>query len=107
MPFPEGGMVAGPKPFWCGLDNAQVNQGGAWSLARDSGSKRQNQLWRAALLCMLWCLWNERNRRIFEGKEQTLDRFKDSFLRYLHFWVHHSFPVCVDTFIDFVGSFRL
>uniref|UniRef100_A0A5B7CF91 Uncharacterized protein n=1 Tax=Davidia involucrata TaxID=16924 RepID=A0A5B7CF91_DAVIN len=69
--------------------------------------KDKKQLWKAAPLCLIWCLLIEINRRTFDGKEQSLERFKNSFLNLLYFWVDHSFPVYVDTFIDFVKSFRL
>uniref|UniRef100_A0A5B7ACY1 Reverse transcriptase zinc-binding domain-containing protein n=1 Tax=Davidia involucrata TaxID=16924 RepID=A0A5B7ACY1_DAVIN len=64
-------------------------------------------LWRMAPLRLVWSLWGERNRRSFEDKELPLHRLKYNFLCLLHFWAKEAFPSHVDSFVDFMESFRL
>uniref|UniRef100_A0A5B7BUT8 Reverse transcriptase zinc-binding domain-containing protein n=1 Tax=Davidia involucrata TaxID=16924 RepID=A0A5B7BUT8_DAVIN len=43
------------------------------------GKKDPRKTWKMALLCLMWCLWNERNRRFFEEVEMPLFCLKDHF----------------------------
>ena len=38
----------------------------------------------------MWCLWKERNRRTFEGKELSLPNLKFLFLKTLYKWCSDS-----------------
>ena len=41
--------------------------------------KKRKKAWKAALLCMFWALWRERNRRAFDNFESTDQTIKISF----------------------------
>ena len=43
-------------------------------------------LWRVVPHCVLWCIWRERNSRCFEGKEQSISKFKSLLLHTLIEW---------------------
>jgi len=32
-------------------------------------------VWKMVSCCLLWCLWRERNDRLFEDKDRTIDEF--------------------------------
>ena len=38
--------------------------------------KHSSYIWNLVLLCLMWCIWRERNRQMFED----LDRFEDQLL---------------------------
>ena len=51
-----------------------------------------------------WCIWRERNRRVFESTETPLQRLKENFIKILYFWKNgklSSFSIdltdCVDS----------
>jgi hypothetical protein len=46
-----------------------------------------HMIWRAVPHCLMWCLWRERNLRIFEGCEQHVAELKLLFLRILFEWM--------------------
>ena len=35
--------------------------------------------WKMAPLCLMWCLWRERNDRNFNNQERTLEELKSNF----------------------------
>ena len=45
-------------------------------------------LWRAVPHCVLWCLWQERNSRCFERKEQLIHELKSLLLHSLFAWCY-------------------
>ena len=59
--------------------------------------KKESKLWRAVPLCMLWTIWKERNRIVFEDECFSRTRLKSCFLRSISSWasliqdVEHSF----------------
>jgi hypothetical protein len=46
--------------------------------------KLNSGVWNLVLLCLMWSLWKERNRRIFEDLEKTLSHLKEQFLGLLY-----------------------
>jgi hypothetical protein len=44
------------------------------------GKHPKYMIWRAVSHCLMWCLWRERNMRIFEGCEHHVDELKLLFL---------------------------
>ena len=44
------------------------------------GKQPKYMIWRAVPHCLMWCLWRERNLRIFEGCEHHVDELKLLFL---------------------------
>jgi hypothetical protein len=51
------------------------------------GKHPNHRIWRAVPHCLMWCLWRERNMRIFEGCEQHVDELKLLFMRTLFEWM--------------------
>ena len=41
--------------------------------------KHMSSIWNLAPLCLMWCLWRERNRRTFEDMERSDDQLLASF----------------------------
>ena len=46
----------------------------------DSVGKKRKRVWMAAPLCLLWTLWNERNKAAFKNKTPSVHRMKSTFL---------------------------
>lgn len=40
---------------------------------------------------IFWSIWRERNQRVVEGNEMSLERLKDNFIKTLHFWDKGTF----------------
>jgi len=61
-------------------------------------------IWKLVHLAIWWCIWKERNRRIFEGQVLSVEDFKLSFLGLLYSWSHvvnGSFNL---SFLDFIDK---
>ena len=58
---------------------------------------------KASLLCLLWCIWRERNAHCFEGKELPLMKLKFLFLKMLYEWmsafISFSIQICFNSWI--------
>jgi hypothetical protein len=61
------------------------------------------EVWRLAPLCLLWCIWRERNARLFEDVETPMVELRKRLLNTLYSWIapHHSLSVF--TFVDFLN----
>jgi hypothetical protein len=46
--------------------------------------KHSSDIWNLVLLCLMWSLWQERNSRIFEGKEKSLLHLQEYFVGLLY-----------------------
>ena len=46
--------------------------------------KKRKKMWRAALLCLFWIVWRERNRVAFDNEAFFAYRLKSSFI--CNFW---------------------
>jgi hypothetical protein len=52
---------------------------------------------------LLWCIWRERNARLFEDVETPMVELRKRLLNNLYSWIapHHSLSVF--TFVDFLN----
>jgi hypothetical protein len=57
------------------------------------GNSQSAVFWKMVPLCIMWCLWRERNDRSFENLERTLEELKSFFLLILLFGF---FPLYLD-----------
>ena len=48
--------------------------------------KHSSQIWNLVPLCILWCIWKERNRRTFEDLDSSGDQLLASFSGTLFDW---------------------
>ena len=48
--------------------------------------KHSSSIWNLALLCLMWCLWRERNWRTFENMDSSDDQLLASFSGFLFNW---------------------
>lgn len=58
--------------IWCHLGNAQFSICYVGFLEGKLSNLRSGDVWGASPSCLMWCIWNERNLRTFEGKELPL-----------------------------------
>jgi hypothetical protein len=69
------------------------------------GYGRAKEAWRLVPLCLLWCIWRERNSRLFEDRKTSIVELQKRLLNMLHIWIvpHH----CLNdfTFVDFLNLF--
>jgi hypothetical protein len=75
----------------------------SWEAAIGYG--RAKEAWRLAPLCLLWCIWRERNARLFEDVETSMVKLRKRLLNTLYIWIasHHSLNVF--TYVDFLKLF--
>ena len=64
--------------------------------------KRRVKAWRAALLCLMWILWKERNGRMFNDAERVDQAIKYSFLHYFVNWVRVDIEDHALSLVDFI-----
>ena len=60
-------------------------------------------IWRMVPLCVIWCIWRERNARTFEDKECLVDGVKKTMISTLHLWVmayHHNELPTIEEFLN-------
>jgi hypothetical protein len=73
---------------------------GSWQ--GQKGNSIVIQIWRMTPLCVMWCLWRERNARNFEDCENEIIELKKKVLQTLFSWrvLWHSSQV--STFAEFL-----
>jgi len=71
------------------------------------GYGRAKKAWRLAPLCLLWCIWRERNARLFEDIETSIVELRKWLLNTLYIWIasHHSLNVF--TYVDILKLFSV
>jgi hypothetical protein len=57
---------------------------GSWR--GQKGNRTLIQIWRMTPLCLMWCVWRERNARCFEDCETGLSNLKRKMLQMLFMW---------------------
>jgi adenylate cyclase len=65
------------------------------------------EVWRLVPLCLMWCIWRERNARHFEDVETSMVELRKSVLNKLYIWIasHHSLNVF--TYAEFLSLFSV
>jgi hypothetical protein len=79
---------------------------GSWRGQR--GNRIVLQIWQMAPLCVMWCLWRERNARSFEDRELGIIELMKRVLQTLFSWRvswHSSQVSMLVDFLDFCASF--
>jgi hypothetical protein len=74
------------------------------------GNREALHLWRLVPLCLMWCLWRERNARSFDDKEIGLLELKRRMLQTLFTWRVAWNTTQASTFAEFLdlcSSFSL
>ena len=61
-------------------------------------SKKTKKVWNVAPLCLIWEIWIERNRVVFEDLPFCYSRLKNSFVSAVSSWAS-IFSVGEDTFV--------
>jgi hypothetical protein len=61
-------------------------------------------VWKMVPLCIIWCLWSERNVRFFEDTERSMVHLLHFFLTTLFTWMEAWLALLVISFYDFLSS---
>lgn len=69
------------------------------------GRSRSAAVWKMVPSCLMWCLWRERNDRIFEDKEMTFEELRTFFFYSLYTWSVGFLTPLVISFHDFIILF--
>lgn len=72
----------------------------SWGRARVG--KRQRKAWLLASQCLLWLVWLERNRRVFQNISQSFLWLESRLFLLLHSWITGAVDPNVLTFVHFV-----
>jgi hypothetical protein len=60
-----------------------------WAAWQVRGADHRNMvIWRVVPHCVIWCLWRERNARLFEDSESSVVDIKLLFFQTLYTWVN-------------------
>ena len=76
---------------------------GWWNLL----GKHNSDIWNLIPPCLLWTIWRERNRRIFEDKEKSQDQLLESFVCLLFEWSRVWGFTSSTTVLHFISSLHL
>jgi hypothetical protein len=71
------------------------------------GRPRSAAVWKMVPICILWCVWKERNLRCFEDMENSLEDIVASFLHMLYLWTMAFLSPLSITNFDFLVRFSL
>ena len=67
--------------------------------------KKRSVVWKMAPICLFWCIWGERNRRVFQEEEKSDTSLKNLFLRSLLEWSQQIMDVDYLSFMNVLGGF--
>jgi len=65
------------------------------------------EVWQLVPLCLMWCLWRERNARYFEDIEASMLELRKRLLNTLYIWVAAHLSLSVFTYADFLNLFSV
>ena len=69
------------------------------------GNSRSVVVWKMMPLCLMWCVWRERNDRNFDNLERTLEEIKSFFFYSLFTWTFAYLALIVISFSNFLALF--
>ena len=69
--------------------------------------KHSSDIWNLVPLCLMWSLWQERNRRIFEDLEKSLIHLQEQFLGLLYDFSRSWGLTAASSLPDFVASLNV
>jgi hypothetical protein len=69
-----------------------------WNHVGDLGKA----IWRMVPLCVMWCIWRERNARLFEDKECSVNGVRKNMIAMLHLWAMTHYRDEISTLDDFL-----
>jgi hypothetical protein len=71
------------------------------------GYSPAQEVWRLVPLCLMWCIWQERNVRDFEDVETSMVELRKRLLNTLYIWIasHHSLNVFM--YAEFLNLFSV
>jgi hypothetical protein len=72
-----------------------------------AGKSRSTAVWKMVPICILWCVWKERNLRCFEDLENSMENFVASFFHMLYLWTETFLSPASISFSDFLVRFSL
>jgi hypothetical protein len=72
-----------------------------------SGRSRSVVVWKMVSLCIMWCIWRERNARCFEDSSRSSEELLHFFLFTLFTWTAGWLAPRVISFSDFLAFFSL
>jgi hypothetical protein len=70
-----------------------------------SGRSRSTVVWKMVPLCIMWCIWSERNNRCFEDSSRSIEELLHFFLFTLFSWTAGWLAPRVISFSDFLFLF--
>jgi hypothetical protein len=71
------------------------------------GCARSAVVWKMVPLCIMWCIWRERNDRYFEDKPRSHEELLHLFFFTLFTWTEGWLAPQVISFSDFLSYFSL
>ena len=67
------------------------------------GRTRSAVVWKVVPLCIMWCIWRERNDRCFEDSSMSSEELLHFFLFTLFTWTESWLALWVFNFADFLS----
>lgn len=71
---------------WCCVGNAAISERDVGSWRGQKGNRTLMPIWRMAPLCLMWCIWRDRNTRNFEDCEIGLINLKKLVIQTMFMW---------------------
>jgi hypothetical protein len=91
---------------WFGLSWVMPSKvGGLFACWWLGGHSQSAVVWKMVLLCLVWCLWLERNARCFEDSERSLEEHMAFFFYMLFTWTAVWLAPLVISYLDFLVLF--
>ncbi|RVX14364.1 hypothetical protein CK203_017180 [Vitis vinifera] len=66
--------------------------------------KKRRAVWRLAPICLFWCIWGERNQRMFHEEETSDTCLRNLFFRSLLEWSQQFLDLDYLSFLNFFGD---